>query len=332
MAHNVAGLPARSSMQTELASLSKSIIPGGTFNSIVPPDGLEFLIDRGEGTYVFDTDGRRFLDFMMGAGATILGHAHPRIVATVAAAAESGTHHCGLCRRAVELAQRLVEHVPSAGMVRFTGSGSESTFHALRLARAATGRQSYIKFDGAYHGHHDLASWSFEHGAASSVPRQESAGIQHGVEQDVVVLNFNDATGVRHALRSAPERFAAVIVEPMQRMLPPVPGFLETLRLECNRAGVVLIFDEVVTGFRLSRGGAQERYGVIPDLTCLGKAMAGGVPLAALVGRRALMECFAVSSQVVRDFDLNYRRHTSADVAGALRCWSTRSKTSSSAS
>jgi len=289
--------PPRSEEQTRLVELAKSLIPGGTTNSIVPPAGQEFLIERGEGAYVFDVDGRRYLDFLMGAGPLVLGHAHPRILETIARTASKGTHHFGLNRRAVELADRVSKYIPSAEMVRFTSTGSEATFHALRLARAVTGRNAYIKFDGAYHGHHDLAVWSFEK-SASEPPRgtPESAGIQRGVAEDICVLPFNDSKSVRDEMRANPERYAAVICEPFQRTLSPAPGFLETLREECDRAGVVLIFDEVVTGFRFAPGSAQQRYGVVPDLTALGKALSGGLPVAMLVGRRHLMRHFEPGS------------------------------------
>jgi len=297
MLRNELEFPPRSATQSAQVARSKELIPGGTANSLAPPEGLEFIIERGEGPYVYDTDGRRFLDLMLGAGPLVLGHSHPRLVATLTAQAVRGTHYFGLGRRAVELAERLVQHVPCAEMVRFTGSGSEATFHALRLARAVTGRAGIIKFDGAWHGHHDLAVWSMELSPTQvPEPYPVSAGIQRGVSEDLVVLPFNDAAMVRHMLRNHPGRFAAVICEPMQRTLVPRPGFLEVLREECDRAGTVLIFDEVVTGFRLAPGGAQQKYGVTPDLATLGKALAGGVPLSALVGRRALMEHLAPGS------------------------------------
>jgi glutamate-1-semialdehyde 2,1-aminomutase len=286
-------LPARSSWQSDLVARSKAVIPAGTTNSIVPPDDLEFIVERGDGPYLYDVDGRRFLDFLLGGGPLILGHAPPRLVAAVAEAAPKGTHHFGLHRRTVELAERLVRYVPCAEMVRFTSSGSEATFHALRLARAVTGRSGIIKFDGAYHGHHDLAVWSFERTKSSPpLPTPESAGVQPGVADDVCVLPFNDAEGVRRTLRENPRRFAAVICEPLQRVLSPEPGFLETLREECTCAGTVLIFDEVVTGFRLHAGGAQAKYGVVPDLATFGKALSGGLPLSAVTGRRDLMAHF----------------------------------------
>jgi glutamate-1-semialdehyde 2,1-aminomutase len=270
---------------------SKELIPGGSTNSLLPPKGLEFLIDRGEGPYVYDIDGRRYLDFMLGAGPLILGHAHPRITRTIVDQASRGTQYFGLAARAVDLAERLTRHVPCAEMVRFASSGSEATFHALRLARAVTGRRKFIKFDGAWHGHHDLAVWSMEM-SPTQIPEPFgiSAGVQTGVREDLMVLPFNDATYFRKVMAEHPHAFAAVICEPMQRTLKPLPGFLETLREECDRWGTVLIFDEVVSGFRLAPGGAQEKYGVTPDLAALGKALAGGLPLSAIVGRRSFME------------------------------------------
>ena len=291
MRNDITALTPRSERQRRLVDDSKRLFPGGTTCAIIPPEGLEFIIERGEGPYLYDVDGRRYLDFLLGGGPLVLGHAHPRIVDAIAAQATRGTHHMGLTRRAVELVERFVKYVPCAEMVRFTSSGGEATFHALRLARAVTGRQAIIKFDGAYHGHHDLAVWSHEHSPTRAPePYPESAGIQKGVREEMVVLPFNDSGAVRDALRAQPERFAAVICEPMQRALKPEPGFLETLREECDRSGSVLVYDEVVTGFRLGRGGAQERYGVVPDLAALGKALSGGLPFSALVGKRALME------------------------------------------
>lgn len=283
--------PQRSERQAQLVEKAKQLIPGGTTNSIVQPGGKEFVVERGQGAYVYDVDGRAYLDFVMGSGPLVFGHAHPRIVKTISEAVSKGTHHFALTRRAIELAERINKYIPSIEMVRYASSGSEATFHALRLARAFTGRSAYIKFDGAYHGHNDFAVWSFEK-SITEPPRgtPESAGIQRGVSDDVHVLPFNDSASVRALLRSRPNDFAAVICEPFQRMLRPKPGFLETLRDECDRTGTVLIFDEVVTGFRFVPGSAQERYGVRPDLTTLGKALAGGLPFAVLGGRRRFME------------------------------------------
>jgi glutamate-1-semialdehyde 2,1-aminomutase len=281
----------RSDEQSDLVQRSKTVIPGGTTTSVVPPEGSEFIVERGEGAYIYDIDGRRYLDFFLGAGPLILGHAHPRIVETVQNVVGKGTHHIGLHRRTVELAERIVEHVPCAEMVRFAASGSEATFHALRLARAVTGRQGVLKFDGAYHGHHDLAVWSFERTPTEMpTPTPETRGIQEGVGDHITVVPYNDGAAVREALRAAPDHYAAVIMEPVMRTIPPKPGFLETVREECDRAGAILIYDEIVTGFRLAPGGAQEVYGIAPDLTALGKALTGGLPMSALVGRREIME------------------------------------------
>ena len=295
--NDVVPLAPRSPDQRALVERSQSLIPGGTTCAIVPPEGLEFIIERGEGAYVHDVDGRRFLDFLLGGGPLLLGHGNPRLISAIVEQAGRGTHHMGLTRRAVELVERFVRYVPCAEMARFTSSGSEATFHALRLARAVTGRQGIIKFDGAYHGHHDLAAWSYEFSPTRSPePYRESAGIQAGVGEQIVVLPFNDARAVRDALSAEPERFAAVICEPVQRAIPPQPGFLEALREVCDRTGTVLVFDEIVTGFRLAPGGAQEHYGVVPDLATFGKALTGGLPFSALLGRRGLMEHLEMGS------------------------------------
>ena len=283
--------PRRSDAQTRRVAEAYRAIPGGSTNSLLQPDGQEFLIDRGEGAYVYDMDGRRYLDFMIGAGPMVLGHAHPRIVEAIRAQAGRGSQFFNMAERAVALAERIIGLVPSAEMVRFASSGSEATFHALRLARAATGRQMFIKFDGAWHGHHDLAVWSMEMSPTQiPEPYAISQGIQAGVRESLRVLPYNDIAAFRAMMAAHPGAFAAVIVEPMQRTLTPVPGFLEALREECDRWGTVLIFDEVVSGFRVAPGGAQERWGVTPHLSCFGKALGGGLPLAAIAGRRDLME------------------------------------------
>lgn len=280
----------RSEAQAALVRRAHDLIPGGTTNSIVPPAGMEFVVDRGEGVHLYDVDGRRFLDFLTGGGPLILGHAHPRLVEALQRSVLRGTHHFELHHRTIELAERVVSYVPCAEAIRFTSSGSEATFHAMRLARAATGRKGILKLDGGYHGHHDLATWSFEHGPdGRSLHHAESAGIQDGVAGDVSVVPYNDAEALEQALASRPGYYAAVIMEPAQRALKPLPGYLERVREACDLDGSVLIFDEVVTGFRFGPGGAQGRYGVTPDLTCLGKALSGGLPLSAVVGRRDLM-------------------------------------------
>lgn len=287
----------RSEQHVALVRRAHELIPGGTTNSIVPPAGMEFIVERGEGVHLYDVDGRRFLDFLTGGGPLILGHAHPRLVEALKRSVELGTHHFELHRRTVELAERVISYVPSAEAIRFTSSGSEATFHAMRLARAATGRRGILKLDGGYHGHHDLAVWSFEHGPEGQpLHHVESAGVQLGVEGDITVVPYNDAEAVEQALLKNPGHFAAVVMEPAQRALKPLPGYLERVREAVDRDGSVLVFDEVVTGFRFGPGGAQGRYGVTPDITCLGKALSGGLPLSAVVGRRDLMAHMAPGS------------------------------------
>ena len=266
------------------------MIPGATTNSLHLADEVAFVAERGEGAELIDVGGRRILDTALGGGALVLGHAHPAIRAAVIEAVADGGHHYVLHRRAIELAERIVDLVPSAEMVRFAASGSEATMHALRLARAITGRAGIVKFDGAYHGHHDLVTWSFEWSpSAGPDPVPESAGTQPGIEHDIVVLPFNDAAAIRDLLDAEPDRFAAVIIEPIQRAIPASVEFLAAAREACDRAGTVLIYDEIVTGFRAAPGGYQEVAGVLPDLTTLGKALGGGIPIAALAGRRDLM-------------------------------------------
>ena len=280
-----------SQAQADLVARAHAVLPGGTSNSGTLPRDVGFVVDRGEGAELVDVDGRRFVDFVLGGGPLVLGHAHPRIVEAVGRAMADGGHHFAIHRRTIELAERICDLVPSAEMVRFTASGSEATFHALRLARALTGRSGIVKFDGGYHGHHDLASWSFEWTPCQPPsPTAESAGLQPGLEQDIAVLPFNDPAALAALLSAEPTRFAAVILEPIQRAIPASASFLGAVREACTRAGAVLIFDEIVTGFRCAPGGAQELMGVTPDLTTLGKALGGGLPIAALAGRRSLME------------------------------------------
>lgn len=288
--------PPRSAVHADLVRRSLDVVPGGTFNALVLPKGEEFIVTRGEGAWLIDFDGRRFLDFQLGGGPLILGHAHPAIVKALTAALSRGTHHLVTNNRAVELAERVVRMVPCAEMVRFLSSGSEAVFHALRLARAATGRRRILKFEGAYHGHLELATVSLgPHAPGASYPAgvPGSQGMSPATLEEVQVLPYNDVGMLRDFMTREGHDIAAVITEPYQRMLSPIPGFLEEMRAACDKAGAVLIFDEVVTGFRFGPGGAQKLTGVIPDLAVFGKAMSGGLPLSAVAGKRKLMERFA---------------------------------------
>ncbi|MEY2399277.1 MAG: glutamate-semialdehyde -aminomutase [Actinomycetota bacterium] len=266
---------------------AQRVIPGGVnspvraFRSV---GGTPYVVARGEGAYVFDVAGRRYVDWVQSYGATIHGHAHPALVAAAVAAAHDGTSFGAPTPGEVLLAEAVVERVPGVEQVRLVSSGTEATMSALRLARAATGRDKVVVFDGCYHGHSDGLLASGGSGMATlGVPA--SAGVTAAAVADTVVVPYNVVPEIGSDV-------AAVIVEPVAAnmgLVAPEPGFLEGLRAACTKAGALLIFDEVITGFRLSRAGASGRLGVTPDLWCYGKVLGGGMPLAAFAGGRDLM-------------------------------------------
>jgi glutamate-1-semialdehyde 2,1-aminomutase len=274
------------------------VIPGGV-NSPVRSwkavGGHPLFIQRGCGAEVIDADGRSYLDLVGSWGPLILGHAHPSVVSAVGERAKRGTSFGAPTAGEIELARVLVDALPSLDQVRLVSSGTEATMSALRLARAATGRERIVKFGGCYHGHVDALLVRAGSGAMTlGVP--DSPGVPPALAALTLSAEFNDVDGIRTLLRSRAAEIAAVIVEPVagnMGVVPPAPGFLETLREETRRGGALLIFDEVITGFRVGWSGAQGRYGVTPDLTCLGKVIGGGLPLAAFGGRRDLMELLA---------------------------------------
>jgi glutamate-1-semialdehyde 2,1-aminomutase len=274
------------------------VIPGGV-NSPVRSwravGGQPVFIQRGRGSTVTDADGRAYLDFVGSWGPLILGHAHPAVVAAVAERARAGTSFGAPTAIEIELARLLVGAVPSLESVRLVSSGTEAAMSVLRLARAATGRDVVVKFDGCYHGHVDSLLVQAGSGPLT-LGIAESPGVPAAVAALTAVVGFNDADGVRTLFRARGSEIAAVVVEPIagnMGVVPPAPGFLEALREETSRAGALLVFDEVITGFRAGWTGAQGLYGVSPDLTCLGKIIGGGLPLAAFGGRRDLMERLA---------------------------------------
>ncbi|MCL6622074.1 MAG: glutamate-1-semialdehyde 2,1-aminomutase [Syntrophobacterales bacterium] len=277
---------------------ARKLMPGGV-NSPVRAwgavGGSPRLLARGEGARVYDVDGNRYLDYVASWGPLILGHAHPAVVTAVAEAAARGTSFGAPTPGELELAELLCEAVPSLEMVRLVSSGTEACMSALRLARAVTGRPRVIKFDGCYHGHAD----SFLVAAGSGVLTQGipgSPGVPPAIAELTLSLPYNDLEAVRRACERYPGEIAAVIVEPVagnMGVVPPEPGFLSGLRELTRREGALLIFDEVITGFRAAWGGAQALYGVTPDLTCLGKIIGGGLPVGAYGGRRELMEHLA---------------------------------------
>lgn len=285
----------RSSRMLERAS---QVIPGGV-NSPVRAfkavGGDPPFIARGEGTFLYDVDGHEYVDLVSSWGALIAGHAHPSVLGAVAAAAAKGSSFGAPTLGEVELAEAICDRMPSVEKVRLCSSGTEATMHAIRLARGATGRELIVKMDGCYHGAHDAVLVSAGSGLATlAIPG--SPGVPAAVAERTIVVPFNDLQAVEELFSRRGEEIAGLIVEPVagnMGCILPVEGYLEGLRRITQAHGAVLIFDEVMTGFRLSRGGAQERFGVMPDLTTMGKVVGGGLPLAAFGGRADLMDHLA---------------------------------------
>jgi glutamate-1-semialdehyde 2,1-aminomutase len=276
----------------DLLKRAHRALPGASLGTYYLPEGVDFVVARGQGPRVYDVEGNEYLDYVMGSGPMILGHAHPAVVAAVKSQIEGGTSYYALNEPAILLAEKLIAAVPCAEAIKFCGSGAEATFYALRLARAATGREKILKFEGGYHGHHDYVMQSVTPTRLEPFPTAvpDSAGIPRAVRDEVLIGPFNDLDGTVRIMEAHRDDLAAVIVEPQCRLIDPKPGFLEGLREATRRLGVLLVFDEVVTGFRIAYGGAQEFYGVTPDLACYGKIVGGGYPLAAVAGKRDLLE------------------------------------------
>jgi glutamate-1-semialdehyde 2,1-aminomutase len=290
--------------RSELYRQARDLIPGGVNSPVraMRAVGLDepFFVRRAEGAYLETEDGDRYLDWVLSWGPLVFGHADPETVAAVIEAAREGTSFGAPTEREVELAAEIVDAVPSVEQVRLVSSGTEAVMSAIRLARAVTGRDRIIKFAGCYHGHSDALLASAGSGLATlGIPA--SPGVPSAVAADTIVCRFNDLDGAAGAVAQYGEGLAGILVEPVagnMGVVPPVPGFLEGLRRLCDAAGALLVFDEVITGFRVARGGAQERFGVGPDLTVLGKIAGGGLPLAAFGGHGELMERLAPAGNV----------------------------------
>jgi glutamate-1-semialdehyde 2,1-aminomutase len=273
-----------------LADAGEYLAGGGLGLFQLPPD-LNLVIERGSGSRVWSVAGKEYLDYHLSSGPALLGHAHPAVVDAVAAQLGKGSAFYFLTAPEIALAKRLVEAIPCGEVVHYTGSGTEATFYALRIARAYTKRNKLLKFEGSWHGMHDYSLWGTVPSAPSDYPRAkpDSVGVPLETGESVLVTPFNDIARAVETIERNAADLAAVIVEPLQRVLLPEPGFLQALREVTSKHGIVLVFDEIVTGFRIAWGGAQERYGVVPDLACYGKAISGGFPLAAVVGREDVM-------------------------------------------
>ncbi|HET6823723.1 MAG TPA: glutamate-1-semialdehyde 2,1-aminomutase [Anaerolineales bacterium] len=277
---------------------AQALLPGGVdspvraFHAV---GGQPLFIDCGAGPYLYDVDGNRYIDYVLSWGPLITGHAHPKVVEAIQEAAVKGTSFGASSPLELDLAKHIMQFMPNIEMIRFVNSGTEATMSALRLARAYTKRDKFIKFEGCYHGHADLLLVQAGSGVAT-LGLPDSPGVPANTVKDTLLAEFNDLESVERLFKRYPEQIAAIIVEPVagnMGVIPPRPGFLESLRVITKREGAILIFDEVMTGFRVHPGGAQTLYNIQPDLTTLGKVIGGGLPVGAYGGRKEIMQMVA---------------------------------------
>ncbi len=282
---------------------AQKLLPGGVDSPVRAfraVGGQPLFIDHAEGPYLYDVDGNRFIDYVLSWGPLITGHAHPRVVRAVQEAAAKGTSYGAPSPLEVELARKVIEFMPGIEMLRFVNSGSEATMSALRVARAYTHRDKIIKFEGCYHGHADMLLVKAGSGVVT-LGLPDSPGVPAGTVADTMVANYNDLDSVEALFKKYPGQIAAIIVEPVagnMGVVVPAPGFLEGLRRITSENGALLIFDEVMTGFRVHRGGAQALYNIQPDLTTLGKVIGGGLPVGAYAGRKEILQLIAPAGPV----------------------------------
>jgi glutamate-1-semialdehyde 2,1-aminomutase len=294
----------RSAVEADLLERARRRLPGGVLGTARYADEAAFVVKSGQGARIHDMSGRAYVDYVLASGPLILGHAHPAVVAAVREQVEGGTTYFMVNEPIIQLAEEICRAMPCAEQVRFTSTGSEATFFALRMARTYRKRDKILKFEGGYHGAHDYAMMSSSPRSPKAFPAPvpDSSGIPHAIEADVLVAPYNDLGTVEGIVAAHADELAAVIVEPFQRLVPPQPGFLQGLREVTRRHGVLLVFDEVVTGFRLAYGGAQQYYGVVPDIAAVGKIVGGGFPLAAVCASEELMRPFDPRQDGVADF------------------------------
>jgi len=283
-----------------LMAEAKRVLPGGTFGNMP----AEVIIREGKGGRVVDEAGREYVDYLLGSGPMFIGHAHPKVTSAVEAQLPLGTTFFANNRHGIALAEMICEAVPCADQVRFVCSGTEADLYAMRAARAFRKRDKILKFEGGYHGMSDYALMSLAPKRPGNFPRPipDSAGIPKSVQDEMLIAAFNDADMVESLVKENRDELAGVIVEPFQRLIPPQPGFLQALRRVTAENSIPLIFDEVVTGFRFAYGGAQEYYGVTPDICTLGKIIGGGYALAAVAGRADIMSHFDKLAVADEDF------------------------------
>ena len=282
----------------ELFKESKKFLPGGVDSPVRAYKPYPFFAEYAKGSKIVDVDGKSYLDYCLAYGPMVLGHANPDVMAEVVAQLKKGSAYGVPTENEIELAKLVVKKVPCAEMVRFVNSGTESTMSAIRLARAATGRKKIIKFEGAYHGAHDYVLVKSGSGAAG-LP--DSPGVPDETTKNTILIPFNNEEAIVDIIKAEGESIAAIIVEPIMGnigIIPPMDKYLEFLRDITLKNGIILIFDEVITGFRISEGGAQEYFGVTPDLVTFGKILGGGFPIGAISGKKELMEMLAPSGNV----------------------------------
>jgi glutamate-1-semialdehyde 2,1-aminomutase len=280
----------RSDAEAALVEMAHRVLPAGSLGNLAS----DIVVRNGSGGRVWDVSGNEYVDFLLGSGPMFVGHCHPEVVAAVQEQIPRGATFFANNEYGIRLAAEIVDAVACADKVRFVSSGTEADAYAMRLARAFRGRDKILKFEGGFHGMSDYALMSMAPKRPGNFPQAapDTAGIPRSVRDEMLIAPFNDAAMAASLIHEHRDELAGVILEPFQRLLPPKPGFLQALRDACTEHGIPLIFDEVVTGFRFAYGGAQEYYGVVPDICTLGKIIGGGFPLAAIAGREDIMSLF----------------------------------------